>query len=68
MKYITTLSLDIGDITQGISKDDLMEMILEIDKKQAETDFTLKLINQLVHSLGDDLSRAEIANELGFAA
>lgn len=48
------------------NNDDAMETILRIDSRRADCAFTLSVIKKLTEDLEGDMTREEIAKELGF--
>lgn len=50
------LNIDINSkfLVEGMSKDELLELILDIDLRVAEEDFTLAILKKLVDSLKKD--------------
>ena len=60
------LDLSAKDMIRGMSKREVTEFIKEIDAEIGDCDFSIKLIKQLVDVLGSDMTRQEIAEELGF--
>lgn len=68
MKLIEQIpvNIDINDLVCNISRDDAKSLIEAIDLRFAEVDFTLDTLKILVKSLESDLTREEIAKELGF--
>lgn len=62
------IEINLNDIVESINKDDALDLILALDAKRGECDFTLNLLKELIKSLETDMSRQEIADELGFLA
>lgn len=46
-------------IYRGLTKDEIFELIRELDIRVAETDFTLKLITYLIDSVRNDMTSKE---------
>jgi hypothetical protein len=54
-------------LAQHIGRDEAFEVVLAIDLRIAEEDFTLGLIRRLMKSLESDMTREEISDELGLS-
>jgi hypothetical protein len=63
-----TIYVDISakDLIRGMSKREVAELITEIDAEIGDCDFSMTLIKQLVDVLECDMTREDIAEELGF--
>jgi hypothetical protein len=61
-----TIDLNTDNLVRGNSKQELIEFIVDIDKKVQDVDFSIKLINALISSLEADEDLSWIAQELGF--
>lgn len=61
-----TIDLNTDNLVRGNSKQELIEFIVDIDKKVQDADFSIKLINALISSLEEDEELSWIAKELGF--
>lgn len=46
-----TIDLNTDNLVRGNSKQELIEFIVDIDKKVQDVDFSIKLINALISSL-----------------
>jgi hypothetical protein len=62
------IEINLYDIIDSINKDDSLDLILKLDEQRGDCDFTLNLLKKLIESLESDMSRQEIADELGFLA
>jgi hypothetical protein len=60
------LDLSAKDMIRGMSPREVTELIKEIDAEIGDCDFSVKLIKQLVDALECDMTREDIAEELGF--
>lgn len=58
--------MNTDNLMRGNSKQELIEFIVDIDKKVQDVDFSIKLINALISSLEADEDLSWIAQELGF--
>ena len=62
------IEINLYDVIDSINKDDSLDLILRLGEKRGDCDFTLNLLKKLIESLESDMSRQEIADELGFLA
>lgn len=68
MKLNLDISVEKDDLSEtlreGLSREELIKLILSLDEGVAEVNFTLELLESLIKSLKSDLNEAEIYEEL----
>jgi len=60
------ITVALNELVLGLDKVDAANLIEAIDLEIAECDFTLEFLNKAIKSLEADMSREDIAKELGF--
>lgn len=60
------LEVDEDVLIESLSKSSARELIIKIDAAQQCCDFTVKTIQELIDILECEMTRSEIAEELGF--
>ena len=53
-------------VASNLTREEILEFIRRLDLYEAEWDFTVKLVKNLIASLEEDESREFVAEELGF--
>lgn len=65
--YNIPVNISVEELARSVSRDEAFALIKAIDLRVAEVDFTLDVLRELIKSLESDLTKWEIAKELGFA-
>ena len=60
------VTINLKELVRGLDRVDAANLIEAIDLEIAECDFTLAFLNKAIKSLEADMSREDIAKELGF--
>lgn len=61
------ITVGIEDLARSLHEDEARAIILAIEKRMQDCDFTLNLLREIISSLKDDMPIDQIAEELGFA-
>lgn len=61
-----TATVEISARNLAQNSDDAFAWIVAIDGFRCECSFTIRVLKKLIESLESDMTREEIANELGF--
>ena len=64
---LLNITITTDDLARNIRRDEALEVILAIDLRIAEEDFTIELLKRLVKSMESDMSREELAETLGLS-
>lgn len=64
---LLNITITTDDLARNIGRDEALEVILAIDSRIAEEDFTIELLRRLAKSMESDMSREELAEVLGFS-
>lgn len=59
MKIPLVINLDPRGLKDALTKDGVLDFIMDLDHSYQECDFTLKLVERLIHSLKNDLEDDE---------
>jgi hypothetical protein len=63
---LLNITITTDDLARNIGRDEALGVILAIDARIAEEDFTLELLKRLTKSMESDMSREELAEAIGF--
>lgn len=64
---LLNITITTDDLARNIGRDEALKVILAIDSRIAEEDFTIELLKRLTKSMESDMSREELAKVLGFS-
>jgi recombinational DNA repair protein RecR len=64
---LLNITITTDDLARNIGRGEALEVILAIDSRIAEEDFTIELLKRLTKSMVSDMSREELAEVLGFS-
>jgi hypothetical protein len=63
-----TIKIDVPirveDLTHSLSREEALYLIKQLDARFADVDFTLELIEYLIHSLQSDMAKEEIKHDI----